>query len=90
MNVDAVEFRLRNHDERLKANHDSLALLRDASAGHDTKIEVTLTEIREIRDDIGEFRLEMRWVRRGLWVAAGTFTLFVVALATLIAQLAGG
>jgi len=99
MEASAIEVRLRNHEARIEANHRSTSQLRDASARHETEIKVTGTEVREIREDIGEMKrelskareeqkAEMVWIRRGLWAAAGTFTLFVVALATLILQAA--
>lgn len=56
MEAGAIEIRLRNHEVRLDANHDSIATLRDKSAGHDTKIEVITTELRETRDDLSEIR----------------------------------
>ena len=99
--ISVLEVTLRNHEARINANHDSLATLREKSAGHNTKIEVITTELRETREDIGDMKrelgaarteqkAEMTWVRRGLWAAAATFMLFVVALAGLIAQVAGG
>jgi len=101
MEVGAIEIRLRNHETRLDANHDSIAKIRDVAANHETRISVITTELRETREDIADMRrelgdarneqrAEMTWVRRGLWAAAATFTIFVVALATLIAQLSGG
>jgi len=56
MEASAVEIRLRNHEERISANHDSLAKVRDTSARHDTEISVMRTELRESRDDISEIR----------------------------------
>jgi hypothetical protein len=95
------EMALADHDRRLVANHDSIAKLRDTSAGHDRDIAVITTELRETREDIADMRTaldrsreeqkaEMTWVRRGLWVAAGSFLVFIIALGTLIAQIAGG
>lgn len=95
-----VENTLVEHDRRLISNHDSLAKLRDASAGHNTKIEVITTELRETREDIGDMkkdlaaaraeqREEMVWLRRGAWTAAGTFLLFFVAAASLLLNLSG-
>lgn len=86
----AIEVTLRNHEARIEANHDSIARLRDKDAAKEVKIEVTLTEVREIRDDIMEFKGEMRWVKRGLWAASGTFLVFIVALITMIFQLTAG
>ena len=84
-----MEIRLRNHEARLDANHDSLATLRDKSAGHDTKIEVITTELRETREDLSEIRKELTWVKRGLWAVAGTFLMFFVAAASLLLSLSG-
>ena len=100
MEASAVEIRLRNHEDRITANHDSLARLRDTSASHETKIQVITTELRETREDIAEMRKqsaeqrqeqkdEMAWVRRGLWAAAGTFLMFFIASASLLVNLSG-
>lgn len=86
----AIEFRLRNHDTRLEANHDSIKVLRDTSARHDTEISVIRTELRETREDLSEIRKELTWVKRGLWAAAGTFLMFFVAAISLLAQISGG
>lgn len=96
--IQAANIRLEEHDRRLIANHDSIATLRGVSARHDTKIEVITTELRETREDIAEMKSsqervwaeqkgEMRWMRRGLWAAAGSFLVFNIALATVIEQL---
>ena len=96
----AFEVRLRNHDERLDASHRSVSELRNTSARHETEIKVTGTEVREIREDIGEMKRElarareeqkgeMVWIRRGLWAAAASFMTFVLMLAAVILQ-AGG
>jgi septal ring factor EnvC (AmiA/AmiB activator) len=100
MEASAVDVRLRNHEARLEANHDSIAKIRDQSASHETRISVITTELRETREDIADMkrdlkdardeqREEMVWVRRGLWAAAGTFLLFFVAAASLLLNLSG-
>jgi chromosome segregation ATPase len=99
MEASAAEIRFRGVESRLDASHRSVTELRGTSARHETEIQVTGTEVREIREDIGDMKkelsearkeqkAEMVWLRRGLWAAAGTFTMFVVALATLIMQAA--
>lgn len=90
MEANAIEFRLRNHDARIEANHDSIKVLRETSARHDTEISVMRTELRETREDLGEIRKELTWVKRGLWAAAGTFLMFFVAAASLLLSLSGG
>lgn len=100
MEASAAEIRFRGLEKRADASHRSITELRGASTRHETEIQVTGTEVREIREDIGEMKrelskareeqkAEMVWIRRGLWAAAGTFTMFVVALATLVLQVAG-
>jgi uncharacterized coiled-coil DUF342 family protein len=100
MEASAAEIRFRGVENRLDASHRSITELRGSSSRHDTEIQTTSVEVREIREDIGEMKreltearkeqkAEMVWIRRGLWAAAGTFLMFVVALATLILQ-AGG
>jgi septal ring factor EnvC (AmiA/AmiB activator) len=96
----AIEVRLRNHDARLESHHNALGDLRSASSRHETEIKVTGTEVREIREDIGEMKREFAkgreeqkeervLLRRTFIAAASTFAMFIVALATLILQ-AGG
>jgi chromosome segregation ATPase len=100
MEASAAEIRFRGLESRLDASHRSVTELRGVSSRHETEIQVTGTEVREIREDIGEMKrelaearkeqkAEMVWIRRGLWAAAGTFLMFVLALASLILQ-AGG
>jgi septal ring factor EnvC (AmiA/AmiB activator) len=89
MEASAVEIRLRNHEVRIDANHDSLSKLRETSAQHETKIQVITTELRETREDLTEIRKELTWVKRGLWAAAGTFLMFFVAAFSLLLSLSG-
>jgi len=100
MEASAAEIRFRGVENRLDASHRSITELRGASSRHETEIKTTSLEVREIREDIGDMKrelaearkeqkAEMVWIRRGLWAAAGTFLMFVVALASLILQ-AGG
>jgi predicted nucleic acid-binding Zn-ribbon protein len=99
MEASAAEIRFRGIENRLSASHRSITELRGASSRHETEIKVTGTEVREIREDIGEMKrelsrareeqkAEMVWIRRGLWAAAGSFTVFIVAIATLVLQAA--
>lgn len=89
----AIDSRLREHDRRLDANHDSIGGLRGHQAKQDIDIAVMHTELAGVREDISELKgnveSQMAWVRRGLWAAAGTFLMFVVALAALIVSLSG-
>jgi hypothetical protein len=93
-----IKAELRNHDQRLTANHDTIAALREKGAGHDTKIEVVATELRETREDIGDLRIglaetraeqkgEMANLRHGAWTLAATFLMFTVAIVTLLTQI---
>lgn len=97
MEASAAEIRFRTLESRLDASHRSTTELRGTSARHETEIKTTGVEVREIREDIGDMKrelaearreqkAEMVWIRRGLWAAAGTFLMFVVALASLILQ----
>jgi len=90
----AIQERLRNHDARLNANHDSIGTLRGEQASQQIELAVTRTELREVREDIAEMKKDLTgqlaWLRRGLWLAAGTFLMFFVAVATLVVQVAGG
>jgi len=90
----AIQERLRNHDARLNANHDSIGFLRGEQANQKIEIAVIHTELAGAREDIAEmkddFSGQLTWVRRGLWAAAATFLMFVIALATLIVEVVGG
>lgn len=89
----AIEGRLREHDRRLDASHDSIGGLRAGQAKQAVEIAVMHTELSGVREDISELKgnveSQMAWVRRGLWVAAGTFLTFILAIAGLIATLLG-
>ena|SRR6187200_1727023 len=100
METSAAEFRFRGIEGRLDASHRTTTELRGVSARHETEIKVTGTEVREIREDIGEMKRElakareeqkgeMVWIRRGLWAAAASFMTFVLMLAAVILQAAG-
>jgi len=56
MEASAIEIRLRQHEERLTKNDDSVSRLRDTSARHDTEISVMRTELRETREDVTEIK----------------------------------
>jgi len=88
-----IEGRLREHDRRLDATHNSIGDLRASNAKQDIEIAVLHSELGNLSGEIhelkGNFEAQMAWVRRGLWVAAGTFLMFVVALAGLIVTLSG-
>lgn len=93
MAADAVQIELREHDRRISGLHRTVGGLSTEVGDHKTEIAVIHTELRGAREDIAEmkkdFSGQLTWVRRGLWAAAATFTMFVVALATLIVQLVG-
>ncbi|HET7455401.1 MAG TPA: hypothetical protein VFJ76_07770 [Solirubrobacterales bacterium] len=97
MEASAAEIRFRGVEDRLNASHRSITELRGASTRHETEIKTTSVEVREIREDIGEIRRELAkgreeqkaesvLLRRTFIAAAGTFAMFIVALATLILQ----
>lgn len=97
MEASAAEIRFRGVENRLDASHRSITELRGTSARHETEIQVTGTEVREIREDIAEMKQELGkareeqkaesvLLRRTFIAAAGTFGMFIVALASLILQ----
>jgi predicted RNase H-like nuclease (RuvC/YqgF family) len=101
MEASAIEVRLRTHEARLDSSHRSVTELRSTSTRHETEIKVTGTEVREIREDIGEMKREladarkeqkseMIWLRRAIWGATFTFAGSIIAFATLILQGSGG
>lgn len=87
----AIEERLRSLSERVTANHDSVGSLRGKQANQQVEIAVIHTELSGAREDIAELKNyvedQLKWVRRGLWAAAATFTMFIVSFGALIIQL---
>lgn len=92
--LSAIQERLISHNARIQANHDSIGDLRGKQSTQQIDIAVMHTELAGVREDISEMKADfsgqLTWVRRGLWAAAATFTMFVVALATLIVQVISG
>lgn len=90
-----IKAELRNHDQRITANHDSIGTLRERIAQQEVKIGVWSTEVREAREDISEMKsavnarfsaleakldTELSGIRRGAWgLAFGAFTLALMA-----------
>lgn len=90
MDPGVIAAELRNHDARLTANHDSIAVLRERTAAHDTKINVIATEIRETRTDIGEMGERLDRVGRNFYVAASAMFGLMLSVIGLIAAVLTG
>lgn len=88
MEVAALQERLRGLENRTDANHNGLAEQRNANARQDKEIAVTHIELEGVREDLHEIRAQMKWVMRGLWAAAATFTVFFLGVAGLVLQIA--
>jgi len=90
----AVQSALSNHDRRIDANYNSIDRLRSKQEEQAVKAAELRTELSAVREDIAEMKKEfgaqLTWIRRGLWAAASTFTLFVLGLATVIIQVTSG
>lgn len=86
----AIQERLRGHDGRLDGIERSLEGVVLAQGKRATEIAVMQREVSDIHDDIKGLVAQVAWVQRGLWAAAATFLIFVIALAGLISQVAGG
>lgn len=67
---DGVWEEFRRHDQRLSANHDSLAIQRTQLAQHSTKIEVITAELRETRSDIAEMSVKLASNSKAFYTAA--------------------
>lgn len=98
----AVQTELRHHNDRLEANHNSLANLRDRVAGQEVRIKVMETELRETREDLAgmmrdfgerftrlekKMDAELSWIRRGAWAIAFGFASLSLAAAPVAVQL---
>jgi hypothetical protein len=44
---------------------------------------VTDEQAKGTREDLNEIRNELRWVRRGMWAAAGFFAMLIIAVVQL-------
>lgn len=57
---------------------------------HQGSVDRTLVLLEErlvnLARDLATLTTDMKWVRRGLWTAAGSFALLIVAVAGLITQ----
>jgi hypothetical protein len=89
-NANAFRIELREHDRRISGLHRSLGVLSTDVGNHKTDISVLHTELGNIREDIAELKTDMKWIKRGLFGAIAVGLMFVVAVATLIVQVAGG
>lgn len=88
--MDLILERLANADSRITANHDAVSRLRGRVYDHETQLKVLHTEFEAQREDMKELKGQMKWVLRGLWLAAATFLTFTIALATLVVSLSHG
>jgi hypothetical protein len=75
---------LRGLEQRVDSMHTGLGAVRGAVGGHDTQIGIMAKQFENVTEDIGELKGQMKWVLRGLWLAAATFTSFTIGLAVLI------
>lgn len=82
--MDWFRARIEELDRRATANHDGMAKVRNQVAKHDTTVGVMSNELKNVSEDLGELKGQMKWVLRGLWLAAATFTSFTIGLAVLI------
>lgn len=82
--LEGLRAEVRGLDRRVEAMHTGLGTVRGNIGTHSNELGVLHTEIGNISDDIGELKGQMKWVLRGLWLAAATFTTFTVSLAVLI------
>jgi hypothetical protein len=82
--LEGMQAEIRGIEQRVDAMHSGLGSVRGTLGAHDTKLGVVSTTLDNIVDDIGELKGQMKWVLRGLWLAAATFTSFTVGLAVLI------
>lgn len=79
-----IAEQLRQHDTRLAANHDSVAVLRERVASQDTAIKVIATELKEMRDDVGDLSGRIDLLSRNFWVAASAMTALMLSVVGLI------
>lgn len=86
--IGALRVELSGLERRVDGVHNGLGVVRAKVAEHDTAISVLHTEIGNIREDIGELKDKMTWIIRGLFAAIAVGLMFLVAVATLIFQVA--
>lgn len=88
--MERIRAEMRGLEQRVDAMHSGLGAVRGQIGNHATELGVMHTELSNISDDIGELKGQMKWVLRGLWLAAATFTTFTVSLAVLIVSVLHG
>ena len=47
-----IQVELRQHGKSLEAHHTAIGSLRERAAAHDTSIQVILSEVKEVREDV--------------------------------------
>lgn len=82
--LEGVKAELRGLESRVDGIHNGLGSVRGKQAKQEVQSSVLRTELKGVSEDIGELKMQMKWVLRGLWLAAATFTTFTVSLAVLI------
>ena len=85
-----IDDRLKGFDSRIRSNHDSLSKVRERQGKQQEKLIKIESTLEDLSDDIGEMKNTMRWIVRGLFGAIAVGLMFVVAVATLVVQAAGG
>lgn len=87
--IAGMKAEIRGLEQRVDGMHQGLGSVRGAIGNQEVRQGVLQTELKNVSDDIGELKGQMKWVLRGLWLAAATFTTFTVSLAILIVQVVG-
>lgn len=82
-----IEQKLRDHDARIQANHDSVGTLRERSAANDAAIKVVVSEVGEMHSDVLTVVSRLDNLGRNFYVAAAAMGTMTIAVVSLIATL---
>lgn len=90
MSADPVAIELREHDRRISGLHRTLGGLGTDVGDLKTNAAVSKKELDGLREDISDMRADMKWIKRGIWSAVAVGLMFVVAVSSLVIQIASG
>jgi predicted nucleic acid-binding Zn-ribbon protein len=90
LSVEVLNERFNTLHARTKSHHDSISKLREEKELQGKALVRMEEQLENQGEDIAEMKKTMTWIVRGLFGAIAVGLMFVVAVVTLIVQVAGG